>query len=282
MAYTQHAQRLTPGSVHSSVLLAHSPAWKRVVGRVLKRGLAWRRRGFRPGVEPTRWVRVGGVRLLVLKGVFNPAIHFTSAFLARYLTQPGVVPQGGTVLDLGTGSGLLAIAAARAWAGRVVATDVNPAAVRCAEHNVARCGLAAQVNIRQGNMFVPVAGERFDLIACNPPYFRGNPSNLAEQAYFGGPNYEWLDRFATEAHAHLSPAGRMLLVLGDAADIPAILSHLQARGWQIRMAARRNIWLEMLYVYELRLVTKDRRPTTEVVGSRSSVVGRRSSTNNHA
>src|SRR5215207_7772203 len=100
------------------------PAWKRAAGRALKRALAWRYRHFRPGTEPERWTRVAGLRLRVLPQVFNPGQHFTSGFLAEYLARPGVVPAGGMVLDIGTGSGIAAIAAARAGAGRVVAVDL--------------------------------------------------------------------------------------------------------------------------------------------------------------
>lgn len=227
---------------------AARPVWKRAAGRVLKRALAWRYRRFRPGGEPERWVRVAGLRLRVLPEVFNPAIHFTSGFLAETLRRPGLIPQGGTVLDMGTGSGIAAIAAARAGAGRVVAVDSNPAAVRCAAANVRRYGLADRIAVREGDLFAPVAGERFDRIICNPPYFRGVPRTRAEAAYYGGAQYEWLARFAAAAAAHLAPGGCALLVLGDAADVTAILAHLAAPGWRLAQVARRDIWVEVLYI----------------------------------
>ena len=227
------------------------PWWKRTAGRALKRGLAWRYRHFRPDSEPPRWARVAGLRLYVDRAVFNPGMHFTSGFLACYLARPGTMPAGGRVLDMGTGSGVGAIAAARAGAGRVVAVDINPAAVACAAGNVRRYELQNRVDVRAGDLFAPVAGERFDLILCNPPYFRGTPRTPAEAAFLGGPQYEWLDRFAAEAGAHLAPGGRILVVLGDAADVPALLARLAAPGWRISEVARRDLWMEMLYIYAL-------------------------------
>ena len=53
----------------------------------------------------------GGAALAGVAEVFNPALHFTSGFLAETLRRPGLVPPGGAVLDLGTGSGIAAIAA---------------------------------------------------------------------------------------------------------------------------------------------------------------------------
>jgi release factor glutamine methyltransferase len=222
----------------------------------MKRALAWRYRHFRPGAEPERWVRVAGLRLQVLPEVFNPALHFTSGFLAETLRRPGLVPPGGTVLDLGTGSGIAAIAAAQAGAGRVVAVDLNPAAAHCAVANVRRYRLSDRVDVREGDLFAPVAGERFDRIVCNPPYFRGTPQTRAEAAYYAGAQYEWLDRFAAGAATHLTPDGYCLLVFGDAADLEAIRAHLSAPGWRLGEVARRDIWVEVLYIYAMTLASR--------------------------
>ncbi len=227
------------------------PITRRVVGRALKRALAWRYRRFRPGAQPPHWTRVAGLRLYILRGVFDPRIHFTSALLAEYLSRPGVVRPGSSVLDLGTGSGVLAIAAARSGAGRVIATDVDPQAVLCARQNTYLYALGGHVHVRQGDLFAPVRGEHFNLIVCNPPYFRGTPTTDAERAYYAGEEYQWLDRFAGEARLHVTHGGRVLVVLGDAADLRTILRHLSAPGWRIRQVARRDIWIETLYVFEM-------------------------------
>ena len=75
----------------------------------------------------------------------------------------------GRTLDLGTGNGILAIAAA-GHSGSVVATDLNPRARDFCLFNAALNG-ATQVEFREGNAFEPVRGERFDLILANPPFF---------------------------------------------------------------------------------------------------------------
>src|SRR5579872_4302342 len=71
-------------------------------------------------------------------------------------------------LDLGTGCGVLALVAAR-HAGHVVGTDTNPRALNMAAFN-ARLNGIENVEWRSGSLFEPVAGERFDLVVCNPPY----------------------------------------------------------------------------------------------------------------
>lgn len=228
---------------------ANRPAWKRVIGLVLKRGIGWRFRNFDPNRQPERWVRVAGLKLRVLPGVFNPALHFTSAFLVKYLRRPGAVARGSMVLDLGTGTGIAAIAAAQAGAGRVVATDINPDAARCAGSNVRRYRLHEVVEVRLGDLFEPVRGEHFDLIISNPPYFRGSPHTLAEHAYMGGAHYEWIDRFAAQALTYLTAGGSAMIVLGNAADVPAILARIKAAGWQVEEVARRDILVEVLHIF---------------------------------
>ena len=75
----------------------------------------------------------------------------------------------GRTLDLGTGNGILALAAA-AHSGTVVATDLNARALQFCEFNAALNGVT-NVEFREGNAFEPVVGERFDLILANPPFF---------------------------------------------------------------------------------------------------------------
>ncbi len=229
------------------------PLWKRIVAKIGKRTLAWRFRHFRPGMQPERWVKAAGMRLRVVPGVFDPSLHFTSAFLAEYVGRPDVVASTDRVLDVGTGSGIVAIAAARAGAREVVAIDLNPQAVLCAQDNVARMGFGGHVEVRESDMFAAVHREQFDLVVCNPPYFRGVPTNLAEHAYMAGANYEWLDRFSQEAKGHLSAGGRCLMVIGDAADVREIVRRLRPVGWNVAMAAKRDIVVEVIYIFVLRL-----------------------------
>jgi len=85
--------------------------------------------------------------------------------LLAYLTLRGPVE---TALDLGSGSGVQAILAAK-HARKVVAVDINPRALEFTAFNALLNGFE-NVECRLGNLFQPVEGERFDLLVCNPPY----------------------------------------------------------------------------------------------------------------
>ena len=62
----------------------------------------------------------------------------------------------------------------------VTAVDINPDAVRCARINALQHHLETCIEVRQGDLFEPVQGERFDLVLFNPPFFRGQPRNTAQ------------------------------------------------------------------------------------------------------
>lgn len=144
------------------------------------------------------------------------------------------------VLDVCTGSGALALALAKELpAAEVVATDVSPEAVAIARRNAERNGLASRVEVRQGDLFAPVAGETFDLIVSNPPYIASAviPTLSAEVqreprlALDGGADgLVFYDRICAEAPRHLAPGGALVVEHGfDQAD--AVRARFVAAGF---------------------------------------------------
>ena len=97
--------------------------------------------------------------------VFGRGDHPTTRMALDALVTS--VRPGQRVLDLGTGSGVLAIAAARAGAATVVATDIDPVAVETARRNAERNGVAAVVEVSAAELADLRAGERFDLVVAN-------------------------------------------------------------------------------------------------------------------
>ena len=151
------------------------------------------------------------------------------------------------MLDLGTGSGVGALFAARRGF-RVVAVDINPEAVRCARVNALLHHLEDRIEARQGDLFAPVAGERFDLVLFNPPFFRGEPVNDLDRAWRGT---DVLERFAAGLSAALTPAGQALLVLSTDGDCEAYCGAL-ARSLTVEVASRRDFGNEVVTVYSVR------------------------------
>lgn len=189
---------------------------------------------------------VDGQPLLVLPGVMNPALFRTGPFLARHLRrQP--LPAGAAVLDMGTGSGLLAIVAAER-AGRVVAVDIHPEAVRCARINALLNKVEGRVTVQQGDLFAPLAGERFDLVLFNPPFFAGEPAGPFDWAWRSN---SIARRFAEALPAHLSPEGEALVVLSSQGEEALFVAALQAAGLDVTVEARADLTNELLTIYRI-------------------------------
>lgn len=123
--------------------------------------------------------------------------------------------RGRRVLDLCTGSGMVAVTAALDGASEVVAVDVSRRALLSARLNAVLNGV--QVAGRRGDLMNPVDGERFDIIASNPPYVPSPSSELPrrgpERAWAAGPDGRiFIDRICAAAPAHLLPRGVVLIV----------------------------------------------------------------------
>ena len=191
---------------------------------------------------------IDGVPLLVLPQVFNPVLLRSGAILARTLARlPLVDPAAMTVLDLGTGSGVGAVFAARRGAS-VVAVDINPEAVRCARINALLNQVEHQIEVRQGDLFAPVQGRRFDLVLFNPPFYRGTPRDDLDRAWRGQDVFE---RFAGELAGMLTPQGYALVVLSTDGDCDELLAGLAEAGFSIDVVERTNLINEVVSVYSV-------------------------------
>jgi len=178
-----------------------------------------------------------GMAFKVDAGVYEPA---EDTFL---LADDLDVGQSENVLELGTGCGILAILVAKAGA-KVVATDINPAALECSRANAIVHGVEDRIELRLGDLFDPVAGEFFDLVVFNPPYLPvprdealGTPLDLAWEA--GQDGRAVIDRFLREVSNHLKPNGRALFVQSSLADISRTIRALKARGFQVSIASKK-------------------------------------------
>jgi release factor glutamine methyltransferase len=142
-----------------------------------------------------------------------------------------------SVLDLGTGSGAVALALKRHLpSARVVAVERSAAALAVAQRNAVKLGL--EVEFRHGLWFAPVAGERFDLVVSNPPYVAEGDPHLSQgdlrfepqsALVAGRDGLEAIREIVGAAKAHLNPGGWLLLEHGMGQDAE-VRSLLRAQG----------------------------------------------------
>jgi release factor glutamine methyltransferase len=193
-----------------------------------------------------RLERVQGMPILVTPSVFNPKVPRTGALLAAQL-DARVVGADAEVLDMGTGSGVCAVCAAR-YARRVVAVDINPAACRCAAINARLNHVEQRIEVRHGDLFAPVSGERFDLILFNPPFLQGTPRDDRDRAWR---STDVAERFAAGLPAHLKAGGSALVVLSTFGGAQSFLEAFQHCGLAISVLIERRFVNERLAIFRL-------------------------------
>ena len=131
------------------------------------------------------------------------------------------------VLDLGTGSGILAILASKLGARSVVATDVSERAIRIARRNAEINHV--EIDFRAGDLFDPVEDELFDLIISNPP-MTPSPTQLPRFTWGGVDGRLVLDRVIDGAPNHLRNGGRLLIPVVSLVGIGRAYQALLERG----------------------------------------------------
>ena len=164
--------------------------------------LEWQRKG----------VAVNGLEhpVHVSWGVFSP-------LRGEYLDliwQAQLPAKAATACDVGTGSGVLAIILARRGVQHITATDINPKALQCAQHNVDQHGVDKQITVVHADLFPPGT---FDLVMCNPPWLPVRPTSAVEQALYD-PDHAMLKSFLAGATRHLNPGGQVWLIMSDLAE----------------------------------------------------------------
>ncbi|HOD36771.1 MAG TPA: 50S ribosomal protein L11 methyltransferase [Syntrophales bacterium] len=195
-----------------------------LVDRILASAL--RRHGAVPA-DRDQPIRVdlptGAVFLEVPRGVHRPPA--SSLLLAELLD----VRQGETVLEMGCGSGLLSIAAAKLGAGSVVATDVDPLALSAALRNARRNGVGDRVEVRPGSWYEALErGRRFDVIIATPPQTPG-PTPFGPR-YGGADGTKHLLHILEGAPAFLEPGrGRLWMLAITLANPPFLWRALRRK-----------------------------------------------------
>lgn len=148
--------------------------------------------------------------------------------------------EGKRVLDMGTGPGILAVAAAKK-AADVVASDVDPGALEDAESYAEEEGVGGSITFVESDLFGDVDG-KFDLIVFNPPYLRGD-DYLALEGGEGG--VELTEKFLEKAQDYLERGGEILFIASSRSGVESLRDR-----FDLETVAERKLWFETLYLFK--------------------------------
>lgn len=184
----------------------------------------------------TRGYRYQNIRLQIYPGVFHPGLFFSTKVLLNYLASQSI--KGSTVLELGAGSGLIAIYCAQQEA-RVTASDVNPVALK----NIAANADANHVDVEiiASDLFDNLSPSSFSWIIINPPYYPKNVAKDSELAWYCGENFEYFEKLFTQLKSAFLYHQKIIMVLSEDCNIARIKT----------IAASQNIVLKNIYQQQL-------------------------------
>jgi methylase of polypeptide subunit release factors len=199
----------------------------------------------------------GSIAIKVLPEVYAPGFFSDSMWFAEKLST---LVRHRSVLEIGTGTGLIAISAVRNGATRCVATDINPHALKNAILNVQDAGLGGQIDVRGGNVYEKIDDdERFDIIFWAHP-FNWTRKKIKSPLRLSGMDYRYkgLEAYVEGAKQHVERNGRILLGTGDSADVVRLIRFALKNRFDVRVLCEEEIPLRVngtqlvrLYLCEL-------------------------------
>lgn len=171
--------------------------------------------------------------------IYSPA---EDSFLLEGVVKK--ISRGKRVLDVGAGSGIQSVAAQKAGAREILATDINPKAVKFCRERGIEC--------IESDLFESVPKKKFDLIIFNPPYLPGDSREDEESALAtsgGERGDEIILRFLEDVVKFLEEGGRVLILISSLTPKKRILKRIKKK----RVVAERKIFMEKLEVWEILL-----------------------------
>jgi release factor glutamine methyltransferase len=180
-----------------------------------------------------------GITVTVWPGVFHPGFFHSTKFLLGFLENQPV--HGKQFLELGCGSGLISIFAARKGA-LVTASDINPKAVENTHINAKQ----NQVDVLtiHSDLFDELPQKKWDWIVINPPYYPQSPKTEAEYAWYCGQEYQYFEKLFTGLSGILRPEMRVLMVLSEVCDLDRIFSVAHKYQVTFEKIAEKKVWID--------------------------------------
>ena len=203
-----------------------------------------------PSLIPSKIIQLDGISFRITQGVFHPGPYDSSRILLKLIRKRFGDLSNKNILDIGTGSGIHAIAAAKLNA-RVVAVDINPDAVRCAQENALFNEVGERIEFFHSDLFDDITHKKFDLIFFNPPFYDRQSKSPSEKAWYDS-HHQTLIRFLENLSSYLMQDGEALVILSNRADVNLFEKSCGENNLSFAIVKRKRVWDEVYRVYSIK------------------------------
>ena len=194
----------------------------------------------------TRMYSCKGITLEIPPEVFHPGFFSSTKLLLRFISKEHLKQK--SFLELGAGSGLLGIYAAKKGAF-VTATDINPVSVKCLRKNAAVNGV--KVEIIHSDLFEKIPVKEFDFILINPPYYKKDPSSDMEYAWYCGKNGEYFQKLFSGLKRYIHQSSEVLMVLCDGCDLEMIKEMASEHFFCMKAVQTKATMIESNFIFRI-------------------------------
>jgi len=197
-------------------------------------------------LSKTRKYKYKDITLEIPSQVFHPGFFSSTHLLLKYIDQFPL--KGKTFLELGAGSGLIAIHAGKK-AAVTTASDINPVAIDYLRKNCLRNN--TKLRTLQSDLFDDIPLTKFDIIAINPPYYKKQPNSLLDHAWYCGGNGEYFFKLFRQLPAYVHENSQVIMVLCDGCDLQMISQAATLNGYGLRLVQTKQYLLEKNFIYSI-------------------------------
>jgi release factor glutamine methyltransferase len=197
-------------------------------------------------LSSTRSYRYKDIQMDIPPQVFHPGFFFSTRLLLQYVH--GLRIQDKNFLELGCGSGLISIVAAKKGA-KVTATDINAIAVESLKKNSRKND--ADIKIILSDLFDNIAKQAFDIIAINPPYYRKQPITAHDYAWFCGENGEYFSKLFEGLSGYINGNTEIIMVLFEDCEMEMIAAFATRHGFRLNCVHSKKNILEENFIYRI-------------------------------
>lgn len=187
-----------------------------------------------------------GLSLEIPPQVFHPGFFFSTKLLMRCINNLEL--KGKTLLELGAGSGLIAMNAEKQGA-KATASDINPVAIEYLKKNRQRNG--ASIRVVHSDLFDDIPLEAFDIIAINPPYYKKDPHAPGDYAWYCGKKGEYFERLFTGVGNYMHDASQVLMILCDGCDFEMIRNMAAGKGFKLVCLQESRNLIEKNFIFKI-------------------------------